>query len=148
VASRNGELRVLRDGTWTVGGAPVVHGAALQYLKSRLLFEAGGAVIADGPRRVPVAIEGPAFAVLSLEVDAERGALQVGLDDGSQETLAPDALSLDEASGRVLCRVRGGCAEAVFGRGAHQTLLGHVEQDAERRFYLRAGVVRYPIRTA
>ena len=141
-------LRVLADGTWTVGGAPVVHGAVLQYLKARLVLEGEAAYVTDSRRRLPVEIAGPPFVALALEVDVAAGQAHVRLDDGSRETLRDESLHVDEHSGRLLCRVRGGQADALLSREAHQTALAHVEQDEGGRFFLRAGLVRYSIRTA
>jgi len=44
-------VRVLADGSWRVGGFPILHAASLRHLKSRLVFEADQAFIEDGERR-------------------------------------------------------------------------------------------------
>ncbi len=138
-------LRVSTGGAWLVGDQPVAHDRSLFFFKSHLVFEDDGAFIVDGDRRLPVQVEGPAFEVIRLDVDAKRGELRVTLDDGTEETLGDNALGMDPKSGRFECRVRGGGGRAVLSRGAHQTLLGHAEQE-DGRFYLRAGLVRFAIR--
>jgi hypothetical protein len=139
-------LRVDADGTWRTGEAPVSHARSLAYFKAHLVFEDAGAFVVDGARRLLVRVEGPAFEVVRLSVDATRGELRVELDDGSAEPLPPDGLGMDARSGRFECRVRGGRARALLSRGAHQALLEHaVEEDG--RFYVRAGTARFPIRT-
>ena len=45
---------------------PVVHPTGLRYLKERLRHEAAGDFVVEGQQRVPVAIAGPAFKVMSL----------------------------------------------------------------------------------
>ncbi len=139
-------LRVLADGSWRTGDLPVVHGPSLRYLKERLVFEDDGAFVVDGPRRMPIAVDGPAFEVVALTLEPAAAVARVRLDDGSDETVTDTALGMDDATGRFECAVRGGRARAFFSRGAHQTLLQHVEQDGGT-FYLRVGKRRIPIRT-
>lgn len=138
-------LRVLPNGSWQVGGQPVRHEASLRYLKAHLSFEDGPAVV-DGDKRVPIAVEGPPFEVVRLDVDAGRGECRVLLDDGSQESLADGALGMSAATGRFECAVRGGRALAVLSRAAHQTLLEVVVQEGGV-FFLEAGTRRIRIRT-
>lgn len=139
-------LRVRSDGAWVVDDQPVAHDRSLFYFKSHLVFDAGGAFIVDGERRLSILVEGPAFEVIRLDVDALKGEVRVTLDDGTEETLGDEALGMDTHSGRFECGVRGGLARAVLSRGAHQTLLDHAEQE-DGRFYLRAGLRRFAIRT-
>jgi hypothetical protein len=139
-------LRVCPDGSWRVGELPVAHQEALRYLKARLVHEEAGDFVAEGPQRVPVAVEGPPFEVLSLRIDPAHDEARVELDDGSAEAITDDALAMSELTGRFECRVRGGAFAALLGRGAHQTLLEHVEQEGGR-FFLCAGRRRIPVRT-
>jgi hypothetical protein len=139
-------VRVLPNGGWRVGGFAIAHEPSLRYLKARLVFEEEGAFLVEGPERVPVVIEGPAFEVTALRLDEETGEARVELDDGSVEAVADDALSLSAETGRFECLVRRGLARAVLSRGAHQLLLAHVEE-AEKLFVLRVGPRRIPIRT-
>lgn len=139
-------VRVLPDGGWRVGGFAIAHEPSLRYLKARLVFEEGGAFLVEGRERVPVVVEGPAFEVTTFRLDEEAGDVRVSLDDGSEERLADDALSLSAETGRFECLVRGGLARAVLSRGAHQLLLARVEED-EGLFVLRVGDRRIPIRT-
>jgi hypothetical protein len=139
-------LRVCPDGSWRVGDLPVAHAEGLRYLKARLVHEEAGDFVVEGPQRMPVAVEGPAFEVLSLRIDPAHGEARVELDDGSAETVDDGALGMSESTGRFECRVRGGVFAAFLGRGPHQTLLDHVEQE-DGRFFLRAGRRRIPVRT-
>jgi hypothetical protein len=77
------KVRVLADGSWRVGGFPILHAASLRHLKSRLVFEVDQAFIEDGDRRLSVEILGPAFEVTVLRLDRGRASL-VLLDDGSE----------------------------------------------------------------
>jgi hypothetical protein len=138
-------LRVRKDGAWVVDDQPVAHDRSLFYFKSHLVFEGAEAFIADGDERLPIVVEGPAFEVIRLDVDAMRGEVRATLDDGTEETLGDEALGMDSESGRFECAVRGGLARAVLSRAAHQTLLDHAEQD-EGRFFVRAGMRRFAIR--
>ena len=139
------DVRVGPDGSWSVGEFRIVHVPSLRFLKARLVFEDEGAFLVEGERRLPVAVEGPAFEVTELRLDAEAGEARVVLDDGSEEVLGPDSLATDARSGRVECLARGGHARAVFSRAAHQALLEHVEE-ARGHFFLCVGRRRLPIR--
>jgi hypothetical protein len=131
-------VRVAPDGSWSVGEFRIVHLPSLRFLKTRLVFEAEGAFLVEGERRLPVQVEGPAFEVTELQLAPESGEARAVLDDGSEEVLGPDSLAADLQTGRLECRARGGRARAVFSRGAHQALLEHVEE-VGGRFFLRVG---------
>lgn len=138
-------VHVLPDGGWRVGGFAIVHAPSLRYLKARLVFEESGAFLVEGPERVPVLVEGPAFEVVALRFDEDAGEGWVALDDGTEEPLAPDALSLNEKTGRFECLVREGLGRAMLSRGAHQALLSRVEEDGGL-FVLRVGTRRISVR--
>jgi hypothetical protein len=109
------------------------------------VFEDGGAFVVDGPQRTPVAVEGPAFLVTRLVLDAGRAEASAVLDDGSSEPLTGDALGMNEETGRFECLVRGGRARALLSRAAHERLLEKVEEEAGR-FFLEVGSRRLWIR--
>ena len=125
--SRSGEipqgLKVMPDGSWRIGELQVIHPPTLRYLKSHLVFEDGGAFVADGA----------------------RGAARAVLDDGSEEPVRGESLGMDPQTGRFHCVVREGRAQAVLSRGAHQTLLAHAGQEGGQ-FFLQAGERRLPVR--
>jgi len=139
-------LRVHHDGTWRIGDVHVIHPPSLRYFKSHLVFEEEGAFIVDGAQRMKVDVEGPAFQVTSLVLDAERGEARVVLDDGTVEPVTDDALGMNRESGRFESRVRQGRATALLARGPHHTLLEHLEED-KGRFFLRVGQGRIAVRT-
>jgi hypothetical protein len=137
-------LRVLPDGTWSVGALQVAHPLTLLYLKSHLVLDADGAYVSDGARRVAVALDGPPLVVTGLSTDAAKGAATVTLDDGSVEPLREGSLSLDPRNGRFFCAVRGGRLRAPLSRSAHQRLLElAIEEDG--RFFLPAGPCKIEI---
>jgi hypothetical protein len=138
-------VRVSPDGSWTVGEFRIVHRPSLRFLKERLVFDDDGAFLAEGARRLPVAVEGPAFEVVELRLDPAAAEARIVLDDGSEEVVGSDSLGTDPHTGRVECLTRGGRARAAFSRGAHQALLEHVEE-VLGRFYLRVGRRRLAIR--
>jgi hypothetical protein len=139
-------LRVEPDGTWRVGDLPVIHPPSLRYLKQHLEFEDGNVWVADAGRRMPVQVAGPAFQVVTLVLDQERGGARAVLDDGTDEEIADEALGMNERTGRFECVVKKGRARAVLSRSAHQILLSHVE-DRGGRFALRVGDRSISIRT-
>jgi len=139
-------LRVHQDGSWRVGDAHVIHPPSLRYFKSHLVFEEEGAFIVDGSQRMKVEVEGPAFQVTSLVLDADKAEARVVLDDGTVEKIADEALGMSRESGRFEARVRGGRAVALLARGPHQTLLEHIEE-IKGRFFLRVGERRIAVRT-
>jgi hypothetical protein len=138
-------LRVCPDGSWRVGDAHVIHPPSLRYFKSHLVAEDGDTYIVDGPQRMPVEVTGPAFRVVTLVLDDEKEEARAVLDDGSVELLTDDALGMDRETGRFECRVRGGRFRAALGRGPHQALLAHMEEDAGR-FFLLVGNRRIGVR--
>jgi hypothetical protein len=139
-------VHILPDGAWRVGGFAILHEPSLLYLKARLVFEEGGAFLVEGKQRVPVEVMGPAFEVMALRLDPVAEDVWVTLDDGSEEPLSSEALSLSDETGRFECLVRAGQARAVLSRGAHQALLEHVEE-TDGSFALRVGTRRIPVRT-
>lgn len=138
-------LTVAPDGSWRVGALHVIHPPTLRYLKAHLVFEEGGAFVVDGAQRMPVLVEGPAYEVVRLVIDAARGTARAVLDDGSEEDVREDSLGMDPRTGRFHCVVREGRAHAVLSRPAHQTLLAHAGQEGGR-FFLQAGGRRLPVR--
>ena len=134
------------DGSWRVGEYHVIHPPSLRYFKAHLVTEDGGAFIVDGAQRMAVEIEGPAFQVTSLVLDRDKGEARAVLDDGSVEPVDDDAVSMNRETGRFECGVRQGRFRAILGRGPHQTLLDHLEEDAGR-FFLRVGARRIGVRT-
>jgi hypothetical protein len=138
-------VRVLPSGDWQVGGLPILHAASLRHLKTKLVFEADGAYISDGQQRMAVEVLGPAFEVVSLRLHVATGEAQVVLDDGSDEAVIAESLSMNPDTGRFESKARGGRARAVFSRAAHQTLIDNLEQEGGS-FFLRVGDRRTPIR--
>jgi len=106
-------VRIHADGGWSVGEFAIAHLPSLRFLKSHLVFEEDGAFLVQGDRRLPVAVEGPAFEVEDLRLDAALGEACAVLDDGSEESLTE--VGMDPASGRFYCAVRGGRARAGSG---------------------------------
>ena len=139
-------LRVFPDGSWRVGEYHVIHPPSLRYFKAHLVAEDGAAFIVDGAQRMEVEIGGPAFQVTSLVLDRDRGEARAVLDDGSVEALDDDTVSMNHATGRFECSVRQGRFRAILGRGPHQALLDHLEEEAGR-FFLRVGARRIAVRT-
>ena len=139
-------LRVHPDGSWRVGDVHVIHPPSLRYFKSHLVFEEGGVFIVDGSQRMPVVVEGPAFEVTSLVLDAEKQEARVVLDDGTVESVSDESLGMNRDTGRFESRVRAGKATALLARGPYQMLLEHLEED-RGRFYLKIGDRRIAVRT-
>lgn len=105
----------------------------------------GQACIVDDVQRMPVEIAGPPFEVVALVFDEQEQEVRAVLDDGSVETLADEMVGMDQETGRFECRVRRGRFRAALGRGPHQALLEHMEEEAGR-FWLRAGRRRIGVR--
>jgi hypothetical protein len=110
-------VRVAPDGRWSVGEFRIVHVFFLRFLKQRFVFEDEGAFVVQ-ERRLPVAVEGPAFEVTELRLLPDAGEALAVLDDGSVEVLGPDSLATDARTGRAECTARGGRARAAFSRAA------------------------------
>lgn len=139
-------LRVFPDGSWRVGDYHVIHPPSLRYFKAHLVAENGAAYIVDGPQRMEVEVGGPAFRVVTLVLDEEKEEARAVLDDGSVEQVEDGALGMNRETGRFECNVRQGGFRAALGRGPHQALLDHMEEEAGR-FFLRVGRRRIAVRT-
>ena len=139
-------LRVLPDGSWRVGELQVLHPPTLRYLKAHLVQEAGGPLLVDGDRRMPIQLDGPPFEVLTLVLDEAAGTAAVVLDDGSKEPVTETSLGMNHETGRFECAVRGGHFRARLSRAAHHLLLDHVVEE-DGAFVLRVGARRIPLRT-
>ena len=124
----------------------MLHASSLRQLKSQLVFDGESAFLDDGHQRLLVQIDGPAFEVVALRLDGAIGEAWVALDDGSDETVRDQSLSMNPDTGRFESEARDGRARAVFSRPAHQTLIDNLEQDGGT-FFLRVGPRRIPIRT-
>jgi hypothetical protein len=118
------KLRVLGDGSWLIGDAPVSHAATLRYLKSHLVWDGTSATVVDGAQRSSVTLEGPPLEVVSLTIDRKRKEALLVLDDGSSQTLRSVEISMDALTGRFEIVCRG--LRAVFSRSAHQVLIENV----------------------
>jgi hypothetical protein len=140
------DLRVLADGTWKIDGLPLVHGMTLRYLKSHLVWEAGGPAIVDGAQRMSIHLEGPPLEVRSLQIESRHGVVRALLDDGSEELVTDGAITMNERTGRFEFGARRGRFAALLSRSAHETLLAHVEE-SDRGFVLVAGGTSIVIRT-
>jgi len=139
-------VQVSREGEWSVGGYEILHQPSLRYLKAHLVFEDDGAWLVEGTRRLRVDVDGPAFEVVELRLDRKAGRAFAVLDDGSEEEIAPDALSLNEETSRIECLVRDGRARALLSRSAHHTLLALVEREGDR-YFVRVGLREIPLRS-
>src|SRR5579859_1166233 len=121
-------VRILPDGSWRIGAIPLSHPRRLRQLKQRLEFADGTAYLVDGERRLPVTLEGPPFQVDSIDFDAERGEVQVNLDDGTKELLRDPVIRMNPETGKFECAAKEGRTRAVFSRVAHDTLLQMLEE--------------------
>jgi hypothetical protein len=139
-------VRVAPDGSWHVGGFPILHRGSLRHLKSCLVFEAAQAYIDEGGQRVAVEVQGPAFEVTGLHLDPLAGRASLRLDDGSEEGVDAGSVSMNAETGRFESAARQGRARAVFSRAAHQALIDNIEEEGGA-FFLRVGARRIPIRT-
>jgi len=139
-------LHVCPDGSWRVGEYHVIHPPSLRYFKSHLVNENGATAVVDGDQRMPISVEGPAFQVVTLVLDRDKGEARAVLDDGSVEPVSDGSLGMNGTTGRFECAVRHGTFIATLGRGPHQALLDNLEEETGR-FFLRVGERRIGVRT-
>src|SRR5258708_12730134 len=93
-------VRVLPDGAWRVGGFPIIHTPSLRHLKTRLVFDEGGAFIADGSQRMPVTVDGPPFEVLSLVLEGTKGEVHAPLAARTEQPPTPPPPPIPHATRR------------------------------------------------
>jgi hypothetical protein len=142
----SGAFRIDREGTWRHEGVEVTHPGVLQNLYANLQADREGYHLQAGPLRVPVHVDDAPFVVVRAETGANRGTIEMYLNDGSQEPLDAGTLVLDRRD-IPYCRVKGGRFRARLSVAAWLQLAEKVEVDpgsgeptlvvGDRRFVLR-----------
>jgi len=119
-------LSINREGEWLHEGEEITHPGILANLRSNLRHDEAGYFIQTGPARIPVEVADTPYVV--TRVEARGHALQLTLNDGTQEPLDPTTLRF--APGEIpYCRVKDGRWEARLSRAAAWELGQLVEYD-------------------
>ena len=132
--SRETSIRRDSQGVWYFEGEPIEH-KGITAAFDRWIDRApdGRYCLKNSIHWVYCALEGPAFFVQTLRVEADQVVL--GLRGGETERLDPHTLREDK-TGRLYCDVRAGAFSAVFVPHAMMQLWEHAEEDADGAYLL------------
>jgi hypothetical protein len=143
---RRSGIRVDREGRFVHEGAEVTHEGLRRALFRWLDTEPDGRVVLrlDERRFAYVDVDDTPLVARAARRDGDR--VLLALTDGSEEALAPETLTLDDA-GVLRARVRGGRLEARLATSAAAVLADLVseDQDDQGRPVLTLAGRRHPI---
>ena len=127
-----GETIVLtRNGTWLADGIEITHEPTRRMFATHLQHDAEGWFIRLGYEAKRITVEDTPYFI--HRVDFEDGGVTVWLNDETRERLAPETIGY--RPGRLVCRVKGGSAEARFLQSAYMEMLRGLQED-EREYFL------------
>ncbi len=140
-----------KEGRWFHEGVEVTHERTLLLLAKNLRRDpSGGYRVEVGGETASVTVEDAPYVVRSVTMregtDGDPTDYVLHLNDGTEEVLDPDTLSIGE--GNVLyCRVKDGSERARFLRAAYYQICSRIQGDAEgERFWLPRAGKRHEIR--
>ncbi len=142
-AIQNTAIRFGRDGHWYADDERITNQRIAGLFSRHLCRAADGTYllrIAD--EQAPVIVEDTPYVVTAVEADA-AGEIQLDLNDGSREPLAPQSLAVG-ADDVLYCRVKGGRESARFLRPAYYQLARSITR-GDGGFVFTCPQGRYPI---
>ncbi len=140
----NSEIRFSADGYWYADGERIENKKIARLFAGSIERAAdGGYELRVGDERASIIVDDTPYVVTGVRVD---GDLQVELNDGSVETVAPDRLEVG-ASNVFYCPVKEGRERARLLRAAHYQLAEHIQESPSGGFQLQLGARVFPIRT-
>jgi uncharacterized protein len=144
---RRSGIRIDREGRFIHEGAEVTHEGLRRALFRWLDAEPDGRVVLrlDARRFAYVDVDDTPLVARAARQPSDGDGVLLALSDGSEETLDPETLTIDDA-GVMRARVRGGRLEARLGTSAAAVLADLVSDEAGRPVLTLAGR-RHPIRS-
>ena len=125
----DGYLSLTPEGQWLYEDEKVEHPGVLRFLSAQLQRTSEGEYwVVNGPQRVFVKVEGAPFQVVLLE--EVNGEFQALLDDGSEELLRLESVSIDE-EGTLYTLVK-------YGKAGDDKDLGHLARLSRQAVYALA----------
>ncbi len=135
------EIIVLtRNGEWLADGTEITHEPTRRLFARSLKHEADGWYLRIGHESKRIEVEDTAYFV--IRIDHEGKAVKLTLNDETFERLDPATLAY--RPGRLICRIKGGNAEAKFLQAPYMDLMRELEEDA-RGYFIRIGGARVEI---
>lgn len=124
------EIRLDRFGRWWHQNVQIENERVITlFNRSVDLTENGTFLLVVGPFSHPIVVEDTPYFVKAVAVDEADARVLLVLNDGSQEPLDVDTLTLQ--GDRLIAVVKAGRFEARFLRSAYHNLLSHVEPRGE-----------------
>jgi hypothetical protein len=141
---RRSGIRIDHEGRFVHEGAEVRHEGLRRALFRWLDVEPNGRVVLrlDARRFAYVDVDDTPLVARAARLDGER--VLLALTDGSEETLDPATLTVDDA-GVLRARVRGGKLEARLDTSAAAALADRLSEEARGRWVLALASRRHPI---
>ena len=122
-------FRIDKEGVWYHEGVEITHERIYYYLNSLLQCDDNGVyyIEAEGGKWY-VEVEDTPFIVLRLKVAPDNRRLVISLNDGTEEVLNPETLTLRKDN-IPYCRVKDGRFEARFNRPSYFSLANYLKHD-------------------
>ena len=137
------EIRLDRFGQWWHQNVQIENERIVKlFNRSVDQTENGTFLLVVGPFSHPIVVEDTPYFVTAVAVNETAACVTLVLNDGSQEPLDYDTLTLQ--GDRLIAGVKSGRFEARFLRGAYHNLLCHVEPRGEE-FVLCLGEQSVPL---
>jgi hypothetical protein len=131
----NEVITLTRNGVWISDGTEISHEPTRRLFARSLKRESDGWFLRIGRESKRIEVEDTAYFV--IRIDHAGDAVELTLNDESHERLDPASLSY--RPGRLICRIRGGEAEAKFLHAPYFDLLKDLEEDARGYFLILGG---------
>ncbi|MCK5680597.1 DUF1285 domain-containing protein [bacterium] len=135
-------------GEWWYDGAKIIHPEVLKLFKNSLTIDSiGGEYFIDYQgKRVPVKVARTPYFIRDVALETDQVGNLIGVmlevDDGSQELLDPESLTLDD-EGVLKVKIKAGQFAARCLSAAHFRIAELLEEDSEGNFFIEINHSRF-----
>lgn len=139
---------ISKNGNWYYNGQEIIHERVLKFLSLHLRRNSKGKhyIAVKGECRSVDVEETPLVICIVSHVQSSPETLRLILNDGSEEILQPDTLTIDDQD-NIYCWVREKKLEARFKRTGYIELAKYLQyDDAVDRYYLPLNAKRHYLR--
>jgi len=137
-------FKIDKEGNWYHEGVEITHELIYSYLYSLLQRDENGLYFIETEgNKWYVEVEDAPFIVIGLKQSPDNRGLIIRLNDGTEEPLSLDSLSIKKDN-VPYCKVKGGKSEARFNRPSYFSLAQYIQYDpAQDIFFLEYGGLRH-----